>query len=341
MAATSALNKAALDQFIQLPVSRSMVSHLAERAGEVIRCGPDPTPPMTPPIDGASAPLESQLPSLPPLELFIQSLVDRSRIQIPTLMSSLIYLSRLTSRLPPVAKNIRCTVYRVFLASLILAAKNLNDSTPKNKYWASRTAVSGYNDFGFSITEVNLMEKQVLYLLDWDLRINLEDLYTNLNPFLAPIRAKHLERKERINKNQAMQRENDSISAQINFGYPTPPSRARLAQKSSSSSRVSRFSPPPPHLGHGHVKSIWDSTTHIREPKMVVQQSDTAYHHDTQMGYEQIHEIAGSYVPTVHPLAVEEKSATKARTMQSGGILTRFLSATGASSNRRTVRIGL
>ncbi|KAL9598261.1 MAG: hypothetical protein Q9219_004620 [cf. Caloplaca sp. 3 TL-2023] len=187
-------NQAALDHFIMLPVSPSMVSYLAEKASGVIRCEQGqahadkhlpPTPPATPPQDDSRSPLQ---PALPSLEVFIQSLVDRSHVQVPTLMSSLIYLSRLQQRLPPVAKGMRCTVHRIFLASLILAAKNLNDSSPKNKHWARYTAVKGYDGFGFSLTEVNLMEKQLLFLLDWDLRVNPEDLYTHLEPFLAPIR---------------------------------------------------------------------------------------------------------------------------------------------------------
>ena len=32
------------------------------------------------------------------------------------------------------------------------------------------------------------MEKQLLFLLDWDLNISEDDLYTHLDPFLAPIR---------------------------------------------------------------------------------------------------------------------------------------------------------
>ncbi|KAL8949273.1 MAG: hypothetical protein Q9222_004612 [Ikaeria aurantiellina] len=195
MANSSALqNQAALDHFIMLPVSTSMVSYLAEKATQVIRCEPAPshaskqtlpTPPSTPPQDDLRSPLQ---PALPTLEVFIQSLVDRSHVQVPTLMSSLIYLSRLQQRLPPVAKGMRCTVHRIFLASLILAAKNLNDSSPKNKHWARYSSVKGYDGFGFSLTEVNLMEKQLLFLLDWDLRINPVDLYTHLEPFLAPIR---------------------------------------------------------------------------------------------------------------------------------------------------------
>jgi hypothetical protein len=129
------------------------------------------------------------------MELFIQTLVDSSHVQIPTLMSSLVYLSRLQARLPPVAKGMRCTVHRIFLAALILAAKNLNDSSPKNKHWARYSNVPGYN-FGFSLTEVNLMEKQLLFLLDWDLRIVNEDLYSHLEPFLAPIKTKMLLKQE-------------------------------------------------------------------------------------------------------------------------------------------------
>lgn len=169
-----------------------MVSYLADKARAVIRCEERPlnkhmlpTPPSTPPQDDSRSPLQ---PALPSLEVFIQSLVDRSHVQVPTLMSSLIYLSRLQQRLPPVAKGMRCTVHRIFLASLILAAKNLNDSSPKNKHWARYTSVQGYDGFSFSLTEVNLMEKQLLHLLEWDLRINPEDLYAHLEPFLAPIR---------------------------------------------------------------------------------------------------------------------------------------------------------
>ncbi|MCJ1438802.1 hypothetical protein MMC27_008192 [Xylographa pallens] len=204
-APTQAQNKVALDYFVQLPVSRSMVSYLAQKASEVIRCGPTPlrtdknlppTPPSTPPT-ADSEPASPHPAALPSLEEFIQSLIDRSHVQVPTLMSSLVYLSRLQARLPPVAKGMRCTVHRIFLASLILAAKNLNDSSPKNKHWARYSTVRGYESFGFTLTEVNLMEKQLLFLLDWDLRITPEDLYTHLEPFLGPIRTQLQERSDR------------------------------------------------------------------------------------------------------------------------------------------------
>ena len=208
-----------------MPVSSAMVSYLAEKASAVIRCDAQkpqtnkhlpPTPPATPPHEADSrAPLQQ---TLPPLKVFIQSLVDRSHVQVPTLMSSLVYLSRLQAKLPPVAKGMRCTVHRIFLAALILAAKNLNDSSPKNKHWARYSAVKGYEGFGFTLTEVNLMEKQMLYLLDWDLQIREHHLFHHFEPFLAPIRS-HLEAEE--TRRQHRSREHSVLQQQRSY-YSKP-----------------------------------------------------------------------------------------------------------------------
>ena len=88
------LNRTALNQFVDLPVSRDMVSHLARQASQVIRCespvmdSQQPTPPSTPPLDDGMD--NNNMPPLPSVETFIASLVTRSQVQTPTLMASLV-----------------------------------------------------------------------------------------------------------------------------------------------------------------------------------------------------------------------------------------------------------
>ncbi|KAL4918274.1 hypothetical protein BDW62DRAFT_66608 [Aspergillus aurantiobrunneus] len=262
-------NRAALQEFIVQPVSREMVAHLALEAARVIRCeshvtSPSTlhahgqhTPPSTPPMDA----VDLQYPRLPSVEAFITSLVTRSQVQVPTLMTTLVYLARLRARLPPVAKGMRCTVHRIFLASLILAAKNLNDSSPKNKHWARYTTVKGYDDFGFSLPEVNLMERQLLFLLDWETRVNEEDLFLQLEPFLAPIRHRLQQQQAKMHQPREWYRfqasaellacrlRRQKLEARLEGRRRLPPSpqySASLSSMSSSSSLQSDSGAPAP-----------------------------------------------------------------------------------------------
>lgn len=277
---TAELNAAALEQFIFMPVSRDMISYLAQAARDVIQCDPNmmpppaqnntqyPSPPRTPP---AAKAIRCDNSGLPTLEEFISQLVVSSNVQVPTLMSSLVYLTRLKSRLQPMAKGLRCTTHRIFLAALILAAKYLNDSSPKNKHWATYSNLNtGHYDFGFSRTEVNLMEKQLLFLLDWELRITQEDLYQELDPFLAPIReeleikhARRMQRKEHLRR----QREAEAWAA---TQYLTPPSSrgnsaTRQASPPSESIRMVHDISTPPGLAYSSSGSSYASSVCSRQ----------------------------------------------------------------------------
>lgn len=133
-----------------------------------VHTSPDhlPSPPATPSVSEASYPTTpcTSMPTssaqldIPPLDEFVRYVVKRSNVQTGTLLASLVYTGRLQRKLVDVAKGLACTCHRIFLATLIVTSKYLNDTSPKNKHWARYAVV-------FSVPEINLMEKQLLFLL--------------------------------------------------------------------------------------------------------------------------------------------------------------------------------
>ncbi|KAJ0100641.1 PHO85 cyclin-9, partial [Diaporthe amygdali] len=126
---------------------------------------------------------------LPSLENFIEQLINTSGVDRLTLVSTLIYLKRVKSRLRPGSRGYRCTAHRLFFAALILSDKYSNDESRMNKDWAPLSLMyfEGELIFGFSLAEVKLLEKQLLQLLDYDVGITEDDWLGELEVFEASV----------------------------------------------------------------------------------------------------------------------------------------------------------
>lgn len=129
-----------------------------------------------------------------------------------------------------------CTRHRVFLATLIVAAKYLNDSSPKNKHWAAYTNL-------FGVAEINLMERQLLFLLDFDLRFDEEEACMQFSPFMAT-RAQSASTPATPEQQEARAAAVDKVSkagkarAQATQLPPTPPNEAPINPIVASSSTL-------------------------------------------------------------------------------------------------------
>ncbi|KAI8093625.1 uncharacterized protein BX664DRAFT_330170 [Halteromyces radiatus] len=107
--------------------------------------------------------------TIPSLHDFIDILVRKSRTRTGTLLVALILLNRLSYRLGYVTTGMASAPQRIFLASLIVSTKLIHDTSPKNKHWLAFA-----NDY-FELDEINLMEKQFLTLMDFNLSISSHD----------------------------------------------------------------------------------------------------------------------------------------------------------------------
>ncbi|KAI9482884.1 MAG: hypothetical protein EXX96DRAFT_555969 [Benjaminiella poitrasii] len=161
------LNEARFQEFIDSTVlpPRQLIAHVCQQITLVLPC------------DNGIADDKNNDLSLS-LSVFIDRLIRQEQDQASTgaLLASLVLLDRLRLRMCGFfsrANNMnrmRCTCRLLFLATLIITCKITKDAPLRNWQWAA------YVDQIYSLKDINLMERQILSLLNYQLSITNEDL---------------------------------------------------------------------------------------------------------------------------------------------------------------------
>lgn len=190
-------DREALKIFSRQPVNLDMINFLVSTTNSIIQVKPQQPQQLPSPVSLSLLLLlinsTTEILSVnPPITLtqFIKNLIKYSNVQTPTLMATLVYLNKLRNYLPANAVGMETTRHRIFLSALIVAAKSLNDSSPLNKHWTK------YTDGLLTLQEVNLAERELISILNWNVNITQDELIYTLQPFLVGIKSYLLQQQE-------------------------------------------------------------------------------------------------------------------------------------------------
>ncbi|KAJ2306772.1 hypothetical protein IWW55_001293 [Coemansia sp. RSA 2706] len=109
-------------------------------------------------------------PSLPSIETFVCSVATTLSATPVVVVTSLIYVERLSARLPQSARGKADTPYRIFLAALLLADKYWSDQAVKVKMLVAATGGL------FRHREILAMERALLRILRFDLFVSADQI---------------------------------------------------------------------------------------------------------------------------------------------------------------------
>lgn len=195
------------------------------------------------------------------------------------------------------------------------------------------------------------MEKQLLFLLDWDLRINPEDLYYHLEPFLAPVRvwqSRQAEKARLAEKEKEFARLQYQLTAE-NLAR----SRVEVLPYESTSSFSSYASRPQRHMAHYNASSRAASRTPSLSPptrsSSVSTSSDSpmsftdesseaiVQRYDMDQGANIVY-INGpvSHSKLQHSLPLYDAQPSKKAKASGTGFFNRMFGQTGAYAGRQT-----
>ncbi|TRM64686.1 hypothetical protein BD626DRAFT_535985 [Schizophyllum amplum] len=106
---------------------------------------------------------------------FISDVIYRAEVPIAVILATLVYIERAKEHLHITVEDFAHE--RIFLGALIVAAKYINDASPKNAHWALYTGI-------FTKRDVCLVEREFLCVLDFSLMLHADDLQSHYNDLI-------------------------------------------------------------------------------------------------------------------------------------------------------------
>ncbi|RUO96422.1 hypothetical protein BC936DRAFT_142062 [Jimgerdemannia flammicorona] len=110
-------------------------------------------------------------PTLPELLPFIKTITDTCKISVVTILVALIYVKRLQSSLPADYITEYGTAHRIFVSSVLVASKFLEDDPLTTKKLVDATSGEVW-----TMKDITQMEIAFLKFVKWDLRVEVEHL---------------------------------------------------------------------------------------------------------------------------------------------------------------------
>ncbi|KIY71088.1 hypothetical protein CYLTODRAFT_419225 [Cylindrobasidium torrendii FP15055 ss-10] len=155
----------ALLQIVESKISKSAIDYLVDCVSDTVDFAMGrPSPPQN---RGRATRRRNEHPKF---TAFVTNVLSRAEVTMPVVLTSLVYIDRARPHLHIALEE--WAMERVFLGSLILASKYLNDSTLKNVHWAICTGVFGKRDIG-------RIEREFLDVLDFELSVTEDQLLSH------------------------------------------------------------------------------------------------------------------------------------------------------------------
>ncbi|KAF6763587.1 hypothetical protein DFP72DRAFT_1059660 [Ephemerocybe angulata] len=253
-------------RLVNIKITKQLIDHVVDQVIETVdyAMGKSTASPSTSASSSSSSPRGRPPTARTPAQLkfttFVSTVLTRAEITTPTLLTSLLYITRARPYLHIALEE--WALERVFLGALITASKYLNDSTLKNVHWALCTGVFGKRDVG-------RIEREFLAVLDWELGVGEGEvlgLWESLEWAVEMeereerrVREREVRRmKEVALKKEREERERELQQSKLFFFSPPAKSHSRTSSTSSTASSSADLAVPPPlpRKSHHHHRAV-------------------------------------------------------------------------------------